>query len=70
MIRLENQFLYNINGRLYSRFRVLRNASILRSIYGKLDNDMLLTSFCKGTFVKQEQYDYLVNLLEERNLVK
>lgn len=70
MIRLENQFLYNINGRLYSRFRVLRNASILRSIYGKLDNDMLLTSFCQKTFVKQEQYDYLVNLLEERNLVK
>ncbi len=67
-IKMKNPYVYNINGRLYSRFRVLRYASILLRSHAQLDDDMLLSALCHNTFVKQEELDNLKSLLSERTM--
>lgn len=52
-----NEYVYMFGDTLISRYKVLRNLSILKGIYGYLNDDMLLTAIFRNAYVSKEQFD-------------
>ena len=64
-----NEFVYKIGDTLISRFKVLKNASILKNKYGYLDRDMLLSSIVRNSFLTKEAFSQIKETIEERNVL-
>ena len=56
-----DEYVYMFKNKMLSRYRVLRNASILKQRYGELTADMFLTCIVKDSFITAEEYMYLRN---------
>lgn len=51
-----NEFVYMFDDRIISRYKVLHNASILKSMYGYLSRDMVLTSIVRNSFLDSDSF--------------
>ena len=69
MVDYPNEYLYKLGDILISRFKVLRNATILKEKNGYLNKDMLLTSIVRNSFLTSESLEQIKGLLEERNVL-
>ena len=52
-----NEFVYMFDDRIISRYKVLHNATILRKRYGYLDQEMLMTSIVRNSFLTEEEFE-------------
>lgn len=66
-VDVKNDYVYLIGGTMISRYKVLRNASILKGIYGKLNEDMLLTSIVRNSYFDEVTFDKIKDSIKERN---
>lgn len=66
-VNIKNHYVYKFDkegiskNRLISRYKVLRNASILKKNYGYLDKDMLLTAIVKGSYITALDFEAINN---------
>ena len=58
---INDEYVYMFKNKLLSRYRILRNASILKQRYGFLSADMFLTCIVKDSFITEEEYIFLRN---------
>lgn len=73
---IRNEFVYKFDNRkdggnsikLISRCKVLRNASILRSIYGYLNEDMILTSILKDSLITDNDFIVIKSQIKGKEL--
>ena len=52
-----NEYVYMFDDILISRYKVLRNLSILKDLYGYINEDMLLTAIVNNSYLSKEQFD-------------
>ncbi len=57
MIEVQNEYVYKFGNTLISRYKVLHNATILRKRYGYLDQEMLMTSIVRNSFLTEEEFE-------------
>lgn len=55
----KDEFVYKFKNKIISRYRVLRNATILKEKYGYLNKDLLLASILKDSFITEKEYKEL-----------
>lgn len=65
----KNEFLYKFDDVLISRLKVLKNASILKKRYGYLNQDMLLSSIVRNSFITEDAFNKIKESVEERNVL-
>jgi len=68
MIEMKNGFIYRFGDTLISRYKVLHNASILKAKYGYLDQDMLMTSIVRNSFLNEEEFSNIKSAVIERGI--
>lgn len=66
IIQNKNEYIYLFNNRIISRYKVLHNASLLKEEYGYLDEDMLMTSIVRNSFIDPKSYDLIESTVRER----
>ena len=64
-IEIKNQFVYVFDDRIISRYKVLRNASILKSYYGVLDENMLIASIVRNSYLDENAFDIISDIVRE-----
>lgn len=69
-VELKNEFVYKFGDKLISRYKVLHNATILRDKYGYLDENMLLTSVVRNSFLNEETFKHIKDSVKERSKIK
>ena len=62
-----NSSVYLFGNTIISRLKVLRNASILKSKYGYLSEDMLLTSIVRNSYLTEEAFQNIYDEAYERS---
>jgi len=67
-MELQNEFVYIFGDKIISRYKVLRNASILKKKYGVLDKDMLLTSIVRNSYLSYDLFEQIKNDIMESRL--
>ena len=65
---VKNEYVYMFGDRIISRYKVLHNASILKGIYGYLDEDMLLTSIVKNSYLNEEALKNIQASVKEKGV--
>ena len=61
---IKNEFVYMFGGRIISRYKVLRNASILKNNYGYLNEDMLMASIVRNSFINEAVFKNIESSLK------
>ena len=54
-----NNYVYLFDKCVISRYKVLRNLSILKREYGYLDNNMVITAIVRNSFINKDEFDYI-----------
>ena len=67
---VKNPFTYLFGDMIISRYKVLRNLSILNNKYGYLNSDMILTSIVRNSYIDRNTFDIIKNSMMEVGLVK
>ena len=52
-----NPYAYLFNTTIISRYKVLRNLSILKDKYGYLNSDMVLTSLVRNSYIDKKTFN-------------
>ncbi len=68
--RLPNEFTYVFDKCIISRYKVLRNLSILKSKHGYLDNNMLLTAIVRNSYIDRDTFDFIKDAITKGSFVK
>lgn len=55
----DNEFLYNINGVLVSRLKVLRTCSILKNAGVPINSEQIMYAITKGMFLTEKSFDMI-----------
>ena len=64
-VERKNEFVYMFGDRIISRYKVLRNASILKDMYGYLTKEMLITSIVRNSFLDNDTFqDIYISIME------
>lgn len=66
LVELPNEFVYLFGDKIISRYKVLHNASILKANYGYLDENMLLTSIVRNSFLNEDEFMVIRDSIKER----
>ena len=59
-----NEYVYMFGDRIISRYKVLHNASILRNEYGSLNEDMLMASIVRNSFIDYKSFEKIYNTVK------
>ena len=59
LVNVKNDYTYLFGGRIISRYKVLRNASILKKVYKELDQEMLLTAIVRNSFIDNDTFQLI-----------
>ncbi len=70
VVARKNQYVYMFGNRIISRYKVLHNASILKSIYGSLNKEILMTSIVRNSFLDEESFNTIYRDVMGRGMVK
>lgn len=65
-----NPYAYLFNTTIISRYKVLRNLTILKDKYGYLNNDMVLTSLVRNSYIDKKTFDIIKDSIMKEGLVK
>jgi len=68
--KVNNPYVYLFNNIIISRYKVLRNLSILYSKYGYINDDMILTSVVRGSYINRDTFEMIKNRIRNEGLVK
>ena len=68
--RVPNEYIYLFDKCIISRYKVLRNLSILKSKFGYIDENMILTSVVHNSYIDRETFDYIKDEIMKGRLVK
>ena len=66
VVERKNEFVYLFGDRIISRYKVLRNASILKEFYGTLNKEMLMTSIVRNSFLDNDSFQLIQKQMMER----
>ncbi len=66
-IESNNEYIYMFNNQIISRYKVLNNASILKSMYGFLNREMLLTSVVRNSFLDDNTFQEINSMVTGRS---
>ena len=67
--KVNNPYVYLFDRTIISRYKVLRNLSILKGKYGYLNDDMILTSVVRGSFINKATFDEIKERIKSEVLV-
>jgi len=65
-----NPYVYAFDSNLISRYKVLRNLSILRNKYGYLNDDMVLTSVVYNSYLSEEAFNLIKESIRKDEIIK
>ena len=68
--KVKNPYAYLFGDMIISRYKVLRNLSILNNKYGYLNRDMVLTSIVRNSYIDRKTFDIIKNSMMEVELIK
>ena len=68
--KVMNPYVYLFKDTIISRYKVLRNLSILKNKYGCLNNDMILTSIVRNSYIDKDTFDTIKDSIMKEGLVK
>lgn len=64
----KNEYLYDFFGKKISRYKVLRNASILKHKYGELTEDMVLAAIARNSYITSDELEDIRSSVKRREL--
>ncbi len=65
IVEQKNPYVYLIGDVLISRYKVLRNVSILKTLYSSLKKEMLITSIVRNSFLDSNAFQTIQNEVKE-----
>ncbi len=68
--KVNNPYIYLFDKSIISRYKVLRNLSILNSKYGYLNDDMILTSVVRGSYIDKASFEMIRERIRNEGLVR
>ena len=68
--KVGNPYVYLFGNNIISRYKVLRNLSILKHKYGYLNDDMILTSVVRNSYINRNIFDEIKNGVVSEALVR
>lgn len=68
--KVQNSYVYNFDTNIISRYKVLRNLSILKHQYGYLNTDMILTSVVYNSYITKDTFDKISASIKEDVIVR
>jgi hypothetical protein len=68
--KVGNPYVYLFGNNIISRYKVLRNLSILKHKYGYLNEDMILTSIVRNSYISKDIFNDIKNSIVSEGLVK
>ena len=68
--KVNNPYVYVFDRNIISRYKVLRNLTILKNKYGYLNEDMILTSIVRSSYIDKNAFDLIENSVRNEGLVK
>ena len=68
--KVNNPYVYLFDKNIISRYKVLRNLSILYNKYGYINDDMILTSVVRGSYIDRNTFDMIKKRIGNEGLVK
>ena len=68
--KVGNPYVYIFGRNIISRYKVLRNLSILKHKYGYLNDDMIMTSVVRNSYISKDIFDEIKNSIVSERLVK
>ena len=68
--KIDNLYVYLFDKTIISRYKVLRNLSILKNKYGYLNDDMILTSVVRGSYINKDTFDIINDKIKNEGLVR
>ena len=70
MKKIPNQYVYLFDKCIISRYKVLRNLSILKNKYGYLNNDMILTAVVRNSFIDKDTFELIKDEIQKGSYIK
>ena len=67
--KVHNPYVYLFGTNIISRYKVLRNLSILKNKYGYLNDDMILTSVVRGSYIDKDTFEDIKMRIKSEGLV-
>ena len=68
--KVNNPYVYVFDRTIISRYKVLRNLSILKNKFGYLNDDMLLTAIVHNSYINMDTFKLIEEMLGKDGLVK
>jgi len=68
--KVYNPYVYGFDKTIISRYKVLRNLSILKHKYGYINEDMLLTAIVYNSYIDKDTFDMISERIKKEGIVK